>query len=148
LGILFVLHLYTNWPEGLKGTQFIWQKSSSEMSWKTKRKCTCRAVWAPTNLSLFHRWIMLILGYVVRLDIAFILDGWDRKLILRQGFVHVNSSLSIFREARFYADLGRSNHWSIMILRYSMHNSMICSLTIGFKVIIRNWWLIGLWIYC
>jgi hypothetical protein len=32
---------------------------------------------------------MLILGYVVRLDVAFILDGGDRKRILQQGFVHV-----------------------------------------------------------
>jgi hypothetical protein len=32
---------------------------------------------------------MLILGYVVRLDVFFILDGGDQKLILWQGFVHV-----------------------------------------------------------
>ena len=32
---------------------------------------------------------MLILGYVVCLDVSFILDGGDRKHILRQGFVHV-----------------------------------------------------------
>jgi hypothetical protein len=32
---------------------------------------------------------MLILGYVVRLDVAFNLDGGDQKLILRQGFGHV-----------------------------------------------------------
>jgi hypothetical protein len=38
---------------------------------------------------LFHRWIILILGYVVRLEVAFILDGEDRKLILRRGFGHV-----------------------------------------------------------
>jgi hypothetical protein len=32
---------------------------------------------------------MLILGYVVCLDVAFILDGGDQKRILGQGFVHV-----------------------------------------------------------
>jgi hypothetical protein len=32
---------------------------------------------------------MLILGYVVRLDVTFILDGGDRKILLWQGFVHV-----------------------------------------------------------
>jgi hypothetical protein len=32
---------------------------------------------------------MLILGYVVRLDVAFILDGEDWKRILWQGFVCV-----------------------------------------------------------
>jgi hypothetical protein len=32
---------------------------------------------------------MLIFGYVVRLDAAFILDGEDRKCILWQGVVHV-----------------------------------------------------------
>jgi hypothetical protein len=32
---------------------------------------------------------MLILGYVVRLEVAFILNGGDRTLILRQGFVCV-----------------------------------------------------------
>jgi hypothetical protein len=36
-----------------------------------------------------HRWIMLILGYVVRLDVKFILDGGDRNIFLRQGCVHV-----------------------------------------------------------
>jgi hypothetical protein len=40
-------------------------------------------------LSLFHRWIILILGYVVRLEGSFILDGGDLKLILRRGFGHV-----------------------------------------------------------
>jgi hypothetical protein len=32
---------------------------------------------------------MLILGYVVRLDVSLILDGGDQKLILQQGFLHV-----------------------------------------------------------
>jgi hypothetical protein len=32
---------------------------------------------------------MLILGYVVRPDVFFILDGGDRKRILRQGFMHI-----------------------------------------------------------
>jgi hypothetical protein len=32
---------------------------------------------------------MLILGYVVRLDVSFILDGGDRKIIFWQGVVHV-----------------------------------------------------------
>ena len=89
LDMLFSLHTSTNWPERLEGTQYVWQKSSSGMSWKTKRKCTCRAVWSPTDFSLNHRWIMLILVYVVRLDVTFILDGGDRKIFCWQGFVHV-----------------------------------------------------------
>ena len=150
LEMLFLLHVSTNWPERLKGTYSIWQKSSSNMSWKTKkemhlqgslvagrfislppldqakfltccsyymylrtdqrdwkeltlfdinhhrkcpekqkRKCTCRAVWSAADLSLFNRWIMLSFGYVVRLDVSFILNGGDRKRSLRQGFVHV-----------------------------------------------------------
>ena len=89
LDMLFLLHFFTNWSEGLEETQSIWQKSLSEMSWRTKTKCTCRAVWSPVDFSLFHRWIMLILGYVVRLDVTFITDGGDRKRILRKGFVHV-----------------------------------------------------------
>jgi len=32
---------------------------------------------------------MLIFGYVVRLDVALLLDGEDRKRTLRQGVVHV-----------------------------------------------------------
>jgi len=32
---------------------------------------------------------MLIFGYVVRLDVALLLDGGDRKRSLRQGVVHV-----------------------------------------------------------
>jgi hypothetical protein len=40
-------------------------------------------------LSLFHRWIMLIVGYVVRVDVNFILDSGDRNIFLRQGCVHV-----------------------------------------------------------
>jgi len=32
---------------------------------------------------------MLILGYVVRLDVAFNWDGGDRKLILWQGVGHI-----------------------------------------------------------
>jgi hypothetical protein len=52
--------------------------------------------------------------------------------------VMLNSSSSIFRLARFHSDLERSNRWSIMILRYILKNSMICSLTVGFKTIIRG----------
>ena len=47
--------------------------------------------------SLFHCWIMLILGYVVRLEVAFILNGGDRTLILRQGFVCVEQQLIHFQ---------------------------------------------------
>ena len=32
---------------------------------------------------------LLILGYVVRLDVTFMLDGGDRKIFLQQGFMHV-----------------------------------------------------------
>ena len=146
--MLFSLHSSTNWPERLEGTQSVWQKLSSGSSWKTKRKCTCRAVWSPADFSLFHRWIMLILGYVVCLDVACILNSGDRNIILRQGCIMLNSSSSIFKLARFYSDLGRSTRWIIFILRYVMHNSMIYSLTVGFETIIRGWWLIAFWIYC
>ena len=148
--MLFLLHLSTNWPEGLKGTHSIGQKSSSESSWKTKRKrhlqgslvagrflslppldqakfwicCsyytylrtdqrdwkghtpfdrnhhrtfpekqkgkgTSRAVWSPADFYLLYRWIVLIFGYVVKLDVAYMMDGGDRKRTLRQGLVHV-----------------------------------------------------------
>jgi hypothetical protein len=50
----------------------------------------------------------------------------------------LNNSSSIFRSARFYSDLGRANHWIILILRYIMHKSMIYSLTVGFKTNIRG----------
>ena len=83
LDMLFLLHSSTKWPEGLKGNLSVWQKSSSEMSWKTKRKCTWRAVRSPADFSLLHRWIMRILVYVVRLDVVYILDGGDWKFILR-----------------------------------------------------------------
>ena len=32
---------------------------------KKKRKCTCKAVWSPTNFSLYHCWIKLRFGNVV-----------------------------------------------------------------------------------
>jgi hypothetical protein len=32
---------------------------------------------------------MLILGYVVSLDVTFILDGGDQKRFIQQGFMHV-----------------------------------------------------------
>jgi hypothetical protein len=64
--MLFLSHSYTNLLEGLEGTQ---------------------SVWSPADFSPFHRWIRLILGYVVRLDVSFILDGGDRKIFLQQGFV-------------------------------------------------------------
>jgi hypothetical protein len=83
LDMLFLLHSSTKWPERLEGTQSVWQKSSSGISWKTKKKCTWRAVRSPAYFSLFHRWIILILGYVVRLDVAYILDGGDWQSILR-----------------------------------------------------------------
>jgi len=40
-------------------------------------------------ISLFYRWIVFIFGYVVRLDVVFLLDGGDWKHTLRQGAVHV-----------------------------------------------------------
>jgi hypothetical protein len=87
--ILFLSHSTTNWPEGLEGTQFDWQISSSEISWKTKGNTPARQFWSSTDFSLFHHWIMLILVYMVRLDVAFILDSGDRKHILGKGFVHI-----------------------------------------------------------
>ena len=85
---------------------------------ENKRKYTCRAVWSPADFALFHRWIILILGYVVRLDVAFILDGGERKHILRQGFMHIEQQLVHFQVSLFYSDLGRSNRWIILILSY------------------------------
>jgi hypothetical protein len=60
----------------------------------------------------------------------------------------LNSSSSIFRWAWFYSDSWRSNCWIILNLKYIVQNSMIYFLTVGFKQIIRGWWLIALWIYC
>jgi hypothetical protein len=37
----------------------------------------------PTDFSLFHCWRIPIFGYVVRLDVAFILDSGDQKCTLR-----------------------------------------------------------------
>jgi len=145
---LFFSHAFTNWLEGLEGTQFVWQKLSLEMSWKIKGNTHAGQFWLPADFSLFHRWIMLILGYVVCLDVACILNSGDRNIILRQGCIMLNSSSSIFKLARFYSDLGRSTRWIIFILRYVMHNSMIYSLTVGFETIIRGWWLIAFWSYC
>jgi hypothetical protein len=34
--ILLFAQAYTNWPKGSKSTQYIWQKSSLKISWKTK----------------------------------------------------------------------------------------------------------------
>jgi len=82
LDMLCLLHSSTKWPEGLEGTLSFWQKSSSGISRKTKRKCTWRAVRSPAYFSLLHRWIMLIIGYVVHLDVVYILDGGDWKFIL------------------------------------------------------------------
>ena len=56
---------------------------------KQKGKGTCRAVWSPADFYLLHRWIVLIFGYVVKLDVSYILDGEDRKRTLWQGLVHV-----------------------------------------------------------
>ena len=62
-----------------------------------QRKYTCREGLVAGQFSLFHRWIMLIFGYVVRLDAAFILDGEDQKCILQQGVVHVEQQLVYFQ---------------------------------------------------
>jgi hypothetical protein len=60
-----------------------------ETFWKTKGNTPTEMFWSPADFSLFHRWIMFIFGYVVRLDVAFILDGGDRKHTLQKGVVHV-----------------------------------------------------------
>jgi hypothetical protein len=86
---MFFSHSSTNGPEGFDGTQSIRQKSSSDISWKTKGNTPARQFWSPTNFSLFHHWIMPIVGYVVRLDVAFILDSGDRKRTLWKGIIHV-----------------------------------------------------------
>jgi hypothetical protein len=87
--IFFCSHSSTNWPEGFEGTQSFWHKSSSERFWKTKGNNSAEQFWLPADFSLIHRWIMLLLGYMVRLDVAFNLDGGDRKHILWKGFGHV-----------------------------------------------------------
>jgi len=89
LDILFFSQSSTNWPEGFEGKQSFGHKSLSEHFWKTKGNNSAEKFWSPTAFSPVHRWIMLILGYVVRLDVTFILDGGDRKILLWQGFVHV-----------------------------------------------------------
>jgi hypothetical protein len=48
-----------------------------DVSWKTKGNSPAEQFWSPTDLSLFYRWIMLIFGYVVRLDFALLLDGGE-----------------------------------------------------------------------
>jgi hypothetical protein len=87
LDILFFSHSSTNWP--FEGTQSVWQKSSSEISWKTKGNTFAGQFWLPTDFSLFHRWSMPIFGYVACLDVAFILYGVDQKCILWQDVVRV-----------------------------------------------------------
>jgi len=87
LDILFFSHSSTNWP--FEGTQSVWQKSSSEISWKTKGNTFAGQFWSPTDFSLFHRCCMPIFGYVACLDVAFILDGVDQKCILWQDVVRV-----------------------------------------------------------
>ena len=82
--MLFFLHVSTNWPEGLKGTYSIWQKSSSAISWKTKRKCTCRAVWSPTDFALYHRWIKLSFWYVVLITCIYEITGG-----IERNFLHL-----------------------------------------------------------
>jgi len=59
------------------------------VSWKTKGNIPAEKFWSPADFSLFHRWIIAILGYVLRLAVSFILDGGDWKRPLRQGFVRV-----------------------------------------------------------
>jgi hypothetical protein len=44
----------------------------------------------------------------------------------------LNSSSSIFKLARFYSNLEKSNRWIISILRYVVHNSKLYILTGGF----------------
>ena len=60
-----------------------------------------------------------------------IINSLSSKVLLM-----LNSSSFIFRLARFYSDIGRSNYWSILILRYMVHNSMIYILIVLFKTII------------
>jgi hypothetical protein len=57
--------------------------------WKTLGNIPAGQFWSPADFSLFHRWIVPIFGYVVHLDVAFILDGGDRKRTHRKGFVYV-----------------------------------------------------------
>jgi len=123
--ILLFAHAYTNWPKGSKSTQSIWQKSSSEISWKTKGNTPIEQFWSPTDFSLFHNWIMFIFGYVMRLDVSFIMDGGDQKTLSGKVLFMLNSSSSMFRLAWFYSDLGRFNRWNILILIYIMHDCWV-----------------------
>jgi hypothetical protein len=76
---------------------------------------------------------MFIFGYVMRLDVSFIMDGGDQKTLSGKVLFMLNSSSSMFRLAWFYSDLRRFNRWSILILRYIMHDSKLYILTVGFE---------------
>ena len=78
------------------------------------------------SCALLDMWCAQMFPSISTVEIGNAFSGKD--------LVMLNSSSSIFKLARFYSDLGRSNCWIIMIWRYIMHKSMICSLTIGFKI--------------
>jgi hypothetical protein len=58
------------------------KNSSSAISWKKKENTPAGQFLLPTDFSLFHCWRIPIFGYVVRLDVALILDSGDQKCTL------------------------------------------------------------------
>jgi hypothetical protein len=90
----------------------------------------------------FSRWLISLFSII---GLCLFLDMWCAKMLppfwtVEIGNTHygkvsfiLNSSLSIFRLAWFYLDIGRSNHWIILILRYIVHKSRLYILIVGFK---------------
>ena len=103
--MLFLLHVSTNWPEGLKGTYSIWQKSSSEMSWKTKRKWTCRAVWSPAYISLYYRWIKLSFWYVVLITRIYEMTGVIERNVFHLTEIIIGNVLKNKKEMHLQGSL-------------------------------------------
>jgi hypothetical protein len=106
--ILFFSHSSTNILEGLEGIQSFWQKSSSEISWKTKGNTPAeqfgrRSIYLSSSVgscSFLDMWCTEMLPSFKTVEIGNALSGKVSGML--------NSSSSIFRLARFYSDLGRS----------------------------------------
>jgi hypothetical protein len=86
---VFFSHASTNLPIGLEETHPFDINHHQKFPRKQKEIHPQGSFGHWLIFSLFHRWIMLILGYVVHLEVAFIVDGGDWTLISRQGFVAV-----------------------------------------------------------
>ena len=101
---------------------------------KNKRKYICRAVLVADRFlslpPLDHVFIWIYGATRCCLHSG----QWRQETHTLAGKVSfmLNSSSSIFRLARFYSDLERSNSWIIPILRYMVHNVKLYMFTIGF----------------